>query len=60
MNLPQLSAEDLVDFCAMARKKYYLRTKYIFHRIKMGLTDKGDFKRSWRAFKKISKTLFKI
>ena len=58
LNMPELSADDLVEFCAMARKKYYLRPKYIAHRLKMGLTDKEDFKRSWKAFKKIKKSLF--
>ncbi len=59
LNLPELSANDLVGFCAMARKKYYLRPKYIAHRLKMGLTDKEDFKRSLKAFGKLRKTIFR-
>lgn len=57
LSLPELSADDLVEFCAMARKKYYLRPRYIAHRLRMGLTDKEDFKRSWKAFKKMQKYL---
>lgn len=54
-----LSANDLVDFCAMARKKYYLRPIYIAHRVKMGLRDKEDMKRSLKAFNNLKKTIFK-
>lgn len=59
LNLPNLSAEDLVDFCSYARKKYYLRPEYIGHRVVMGIKDKDDFKRSFKAFRKIGKSLLK-
>ncbi len=55
----QLSAEDLVAFCAHARKKYYLRPWYILHRIKRGLTDFEDLKRSLKAFSRLKNSLFK-
>jgi radical SAM superfamily enzyme YgiQ (UPF0313 family) len=59
LNLPGLSAEQMVDFCNRARKKYYLRPRYILHRLKAGLTQKGDFRRSLKAFKKFKNYLFK-
>jgi len=59
LNLPNLSADDLVDFCSYARKKYYLRPKYVGHRVLMGLRDKEDLKRSFKAFRKLSESLFK-
>ena len=59
LNLPELSADDLVAFCAMARKKYYLRHRYIVHRLKMGVTDKEDLIRSIKAFSKLKKTIFR-
>lgn len=59
LNLPNLSADDLVNFCAYARKKYYLRPKYILHRLYMGLTDFEDLKRSLKAFNKLKESLFK-
>lgn len=59
LNLPNLSADDLVDFCSYARKKYYLRPKYIWHRVLMGIKDKEDFKRSFKAFRKLSESIFK-
>lgn len=58
LNLPNLSSNELVDFCSYARKKYYLRAGYIWHRIYMGLKDKEDFKRAFKAFKRLSKTIF--
>ncbi len=58
VNTPDLSARELVEFCAYARKKYYLRPWYIWHRIVKGLTDFEDLKRSLKAFKRLSKSIF--
>jgi hypothetical protein len=49
----------MVDFCNMARKKYYLRIGYILHRIKVGLTDFNDLKRSLKAFRRLKHYLLK-
>jgi radical SAM superfamily enzyme YgiQ (UPF0313 family) len=51
LNLPNLSAQEMVDFCDFARRKYYFRPIYILHRLKMGLFDIDDLKRSVKAFK---------
>jgi len=59
LNLPGLSAKQMVDFCNMARKKYYLRLGYILHRIKVGLTSIDDLKRSLKAFNSIKHYLFR-
>ena len=59
ISTPELSSEDLVAFCAHARKKYYLRPWYIMHRIKRGLTDIEDLKRSLKAFSRLKNSLFK-
>lgn len=58
LNTPELSAKELVDFCAYARKKYYLRPWYIAHRLKKGLTDPEDMKRSVKAFWRLKDSLF--
>ena len=58
LSMPHLSAQEMVDFCNMARKKYYLRPRYILHRIYVGLTDFSDFKRSLKAFGKLKQYLF--
>lgn len=59
LNLPGLSAQELVDFCDYARKKYYLRPRYILHRLHIGLLHPSDLKRSLKAFGTIKKHLFK-
>ena len=58
LNLPGLSAEEMVEFCNMARKKYYLRPSYILHRIKVGITNPSDLRRSLKAFGKLRHYLF--
>lgn len=59
LNEPRLSAKEMVDFCNYARKKYYLRPRYILHRLASGLTDFEDLKRSLKAFGKLKTYLFK-
>ena len=59
LNLPELSAEEMVNFCDAARRKYYLRPRYILHRLWVGLRDPADLKRSLKAFSKLKKYLFK-
>ena len=59
INTPELKAQELVDFCAYARKKYYIRPWYIGHRLKRGLSDKEDLKRSIKAFWRLKDSLFK-
>ena len=59
LNLPNISAEEMVEFCDNARKKYYLRPRYIVHRLWQGLNDLEDLKRSIKAFSQIKKYLIK-
>lgn len=58
LDLPGLSSDEMVAFCDYARKKYYLRPSYIFHRLWVGLKDPEDLKRSFKAFRSIKKFLF--
>lgn len=59
LSMPNLSAQEMVDFCNRARRKYYLRPKYIMHRIMIGLKNPADFKRSLKAFSRIRHYIFK-
>lgn len=59
LNLPGLSAQQMVDFCNRARRRYYLRPRYLIHRLWMGLKDPKDMKRSLKAFGQLKKYLFK-
>jgi radical SAM superfamily enzyme YgiQ (UPF0313 family) len=58
LSMPELSAQEMVDFCNMARKKYYLRFRYIMHRLRVALSDPSDLKRSLKAFGKLKHFLF--
>ena len=58
LELPGLSSDEMVEFCDYARRKYYLRPWYILHRIKVGLTDPSDLRRSFKAFGRLKKYLF--
>lgn len=59
LELPEISAEEMVRFCDDARKKYYWRPSYIAHRLRVGLTDPEDLKRSIKAFGRIKDFLIK-
>ena len=59
LELPGLSSEELVKFCDNARRKYYLRPRYIAHRLWRGLQSPEDLKRSLKAFGRLKGFLFK-
>ena len=59
LSTPDLSAEEMVEFCNRARKRYYLRPKYILYRIWTGIKNPSDMKRSIKAFGKLKQYLFK-
>lgn len=59
LELPGLSSQEMVEFCDEARRKYYWRPRYILHRLRVGLTDPEDLKRSFKAFGRIKEFLFK-
>lgn len=59
LNTKELSAQELVGFCAYARKKYYMRPRYIWHRICKGLQSREDLKRSLKAFWKLKDSILK-
>ena len=59
LELPGLTAEEMVSFCDDARKRYYWRPGYILHRLCVGLTDPEDLKRSIKAFGRIKDFLIK-
>lgn len=59
LSMPWLSTQDMVDFCNYARKKYYLRPRYILHRLKVGVLHPSDLKRSLKAFNKLKDYLLK-
>ncbi|MCQ2515543.1 MAG: B12-binding domain-containing radical SAM protein [Saccharofermentans sp.] len=59
INLDNISASELVEFCDYARKKYYLRPKYIFRKGIQSLTNKDEFVRNVKGFLNIAPKLFR-
>ena len=59
LELPGITADEMVKFCDDARKKYYMRPSYIIHRLIMGIKDPEDLKRSLKAFSRIKKYLLR-
>ncbi len=59
LSTPEVSNQELVDFCNYARKKFYLRPKYMFMKLGECLTDKDDFVRTLKSFKTFKKYLLK-
>lgn len=59
LSTPQVSNQELVEFCNYARKKFYLRPKYVLMKIGECLTNKDDFVRTFKSFKTFKKYLFK-
>ncbi len=59
LSTPEVSSQELVDFCNYARKKFYLRPRYMFLKAGECLTNKDDFVRTAKSFKTFAKYLFK-
>lgn len=59
VDTPELSAEDLEEFCDVARSRYYKRPAYLFSRLWLVLRRPAEFPRLWRAFRTFMPTLFK-
>lgn len=59
LNLPNISSEEMLEFCDNARKRYYWRPRYLVHRLWVGLRNPEDLKRSLKAFGKFRKYLFR-
>ncbi|GFI26136.1 anaerobic magnesium-protoporphyrin IX monomethyl ester cyclase [Lachnospiraceae bacterium] len=59
LSTPKVSNKEFVDFCNYARRKFYLRPKYVLMKAVECLTDKDDFIRTVKSFKTFAKYLFK-
>lgn len=59
INLENISSKELVDFCDYARKKYYLRPKYILKKLGQSLTCWDELVRNVKGFFNIAPKLFK-
>lgn len=55
---PNLTYDELVEFCNRARREFYLRPGYIFAKIIQVLTHPGEAKRIFKAFRTFYKYIF--
>jgi len=54
-----MSPQELVEFCDYARKKFYLRPKYIMKKAVQSLKSPSEMRRTMKSFGVFSKYLFK-
>ncbi len=59
LSTDEITNKELVDFCNYARKKFYLRPKYMLYKLGQCLTSKEDFVRTLKAFGTFKKYLLK-
>jgi radical SAM superfamily enzyme YgiQ (UPF0313 family) len=59
VNLPGLSSEELVSFCNGARKKYYLRPRYLMRKLIQVIRSADERKRTRKSFGQFRKFLLK-
>jgi radical SAM superfamily enzyme YgiQ (UPF0313 family) len=58
VSFPNLGAEELVSFCNRARREFYLRPRYIVHKIFQSFYSIFELKRNLKGFKSLIKYLF--
>ncbi|MFH1063151.1 MAG: radical SAM protein [Candidatus Omnitrophota bacterium] len=59
LNLPNLSSKQLVEWCDISRKKYYLSFKYLCYKAKQMILQPQEIKRTLRAMFKFRKFLWR-
>ncbi len=56
---PQLPYETLVGFCDRARREFYFRPRYLFHKFLQSMRNPSEARRNIKAFLTIRRYLFK-
>jgi len=59
LSTSEVSSKELVDFCNYARKKFYLRPKYMLMKLGECLASKDDLVRTAKSFKTFKKYLLR-
>ena len=60
LSTPDLSSDDLLDFCDSARRRYYLRPRFILYKIIESIKDPfGEGRKTVKSFRTFSKHLFR-
>lgn len=59
INLSNLSNNELIEFCDLARKEFYLRKEYFFRLFKQAILHPSEWKRIFKSAKTFFKYLFR-
>ena len=54
---PGLSNKEIEDFCDLSRRRFYLRPRYVFNKVRESLTDVQHFQKNLRGFSVLAKHL---
>jgi anaerobic magnesium-protoporphyrin IX monomethyl ester cyclase len=57
VNLPNISAAEIVEFCDRCRREFYLRPRYLGYKLLQLLTDPAEGTRTIKAFRTFGKHL---
>ncbi|MEM5814620.1 MAG: radical SAM protein, partial [Candidatus Aenigmatarchaeota archaeon] len=57
LNLPGLSADEIVRWCDVARKRFYLRPGYILYKIRQSLLHPSEAQRTFKSARTFFKNL---
>ena len=59
IDLPDMKSQELVQFCDDARRKYYLRPRYMFKKLVQTITMPDERRRTLKSFRQFAKFLVK-
>ncbi|MBN1766194.1 MAG: radical SAM protein [Sedimentisphaerales bacterium] len=57
VDLPGLSAREILRFCDHARREFYLRRRYIFRKLKQSIVNPWEARRNVKAFRRFARHL---
>lgn len=60
VSLPNISNQELVDFCNLSRREFYLRFRYIIPKIFQMIAKLREARRILRAFRALAKHIFRL
>ncbi len=59
IRMPDMTSGEIRRWCDYARKKYYLRPRYIFYKLIQQITRPSEIRRTYKAFKRFVKFLIR-
>ena len=59
IRMPDMTEDEIREWCDYARKKYYLRSKYIFYKIMQQIKSPSELRRNMKAIKRFARFLLR-